>query len=225
MRTNRVVRKSIKKLRSKNKRNRVNRKTKKRTQKRVKITHKRTKRAKRNKRMRGGSSKKECQGELVSLREQNEGLSQTVAELSQEHARCIEETKWTPLQGWTWNLPRDSNCKPYYWNPYTNKSQWDIPTEPALSQSDQEMYDRLQGSKHFVDAIVNLNEAGLARVERAREKTALKEQQRREEQALYDEYRKYYKSIKEGGVAKAEDLPNFETWKQSRPGSHQVPPL
>jgi len=56
MRTNRVVRKSIKRLRSKNRRNRVNRKTKKRiqkrtkrTQKRTKRTQKRTKRAKRSK--------------------------------------------------------------------------------------------------------------------------------------------------------------------------------
>lgn len=41
MRTNRVVRKSIKRLRSKNRRNKVNRKTKKRTQKKVKRTQKR----------------------------------------------------------------------------------------------------------------------------------------------------------------------------------------
>ena len=45
MRTNRVVRKSIKRLRSKNRRNKVNRKTKKRTQKR---TQKRVKRCKNN---------------------------------------------------------------------------------------------------------------------------------------------------------------------------------
>lgn len=44
--------------------------------------------------MRGGMfSRKssECESELISLREQNESLSQNLVELSQEHGACIRE--------------------------------------------------------------------------------------------------------------------------------------
>lgn len=94
MRTNRVVRKSIKRLRSKNRRNKVNRKTKKRTQKR---TQKRVKRCKNYRKTKKIKKFYELNGgfgpHIFAAQRRRQREQQREEQREQEQERAIQQQK------------------------------------------------------------------------------------------------------------------------------------